>query len=400
VTGKALVVALMTSLFLGHGARGATLKADYGFNDTRASSVPGAPNLTDIDSDPQTGPGHDNLFATETVAGTPRRVLTFPQGNGLRVSTAGVIPDNSYTIAVLFRFNDIDGYRRIIDFKAGTSDIGLYNYSGALRFFGWANGTGTPITPSAANDPYHEVLLSRDALGLVIGFVDGVEQFRFDDIRDSAVIGPARTLSFFKDDDLVSREESAGAAASIRLYDGPVVPPPTLGETVNLSVVSGKVRVAQPRSGRFVPLTGGTQIPVGSSVDATHGRVRLASAKKRGGTQKTVFFDGRFNVHQNRRTGLTDLRLEGGNFRSCRGGARGANGGPRVLRRLWGHGKGRTRTSGHNGSGTVRGTFWLTEDRCDGTFFKVREGVVAVRDFTRHRTVVLHAGQHYLAPAR
>ena len=69
------------------------------------------------------------------------------------------------------------------------------------------------------------------------------------------------------------------------------------------------------------------------------------------------------------------------------------------VRRLWGHGKGRTRTSGNNGSGTVRGTFWLTEDRCDGTFFRVKQGVVAVRDFTRHRTVVLHAGQHYLAPA-
>jgi hypothetical protein len=30
----------------------------------------------------------------------------------------------------------------------------------------------------------------------------------------------------------------------------------------------------------------------------------------------------------------------------------------------------------------------------------VKQGVVAVRDFTRHRTVALHAGQHYLAPAR
>ena len=97
------------------------------------------------------------------------------------------------------------------------------------------------------------------------------------------------------------------------------------------------------------------------------------------------------------RSTLTDLRLEGG--KSC-GGGRSGKVARRAGRRLWGHGKGRTRTSGNNGSGTVRGTFWLTEDRCDGTLFKVRQGVVAVRDFTRHRTVVLHAGQQYLAPAR
>jgi len=178
------------------------------------------------------------------------------------------------------------------------------------------------------------------------------------------------------------------------------VSPPVLGKTVNAARTSGKVLVREKGSNKFHVLTGTESIPVGSSIDATRGKVKLASAKKGGGTQSTVFFDGRFNVRQSRRTALTDVRLEGGNFSSCRGGARSAAVDRRVLRRLWGHGKGRTRTSGHNGSGTVRGTFWLTEDRCDGTFFKVRQGVVVVRDFTRHRTVVLHEGEQYLAPAR
>jgi len=402
--GKALVLALMTSLYLGHDARGATLKADYGFNDTRASSVPGSPDLTDIDSDPQTGPGHDNFFATETVAGTPRRVLTFPQGNGLSVSTAGVIPDNSYTIAVLFRFNDIDSYRRIIDFKSGTTDIGLYNRSGALSFFGWATGTGTPITPSAANDPYHEVLLSRDALGLVIGFVDGVEQFRFNDVRGRAVIGPARTLTFFKDDAQVSSEESAGAVANIRLYEGPVVPPPVLGETVNLAAVRGKVRVAAPGSKRFLSLTGGTQIPVGSVVDTRRGKVRLTSAvNKRGKTQTGRFSGGLFKLRQAPRAGaVTEVALTGGNFRSCARGRlalRGARSGP--IRRVFSVAarRSRFRSRGRYSAATVRGTKWLTLDRCDGTLTRVIQGTVAVRDFARRRTVLVRAGQSYLARA-
>ena len=169
---------------------------------------------------------------------------------------------------------------------------------------------------------------------------------------------------------------------------------------MNVAVVSGVVRVREKGTNRFHLLFGTQSIPVGSSVDTTKGKVQLASAKKGGGSQSMVFFDGRFNVQQSRRTGLTNLKLQGGSFQSCRGAARSARVASRVVRRLWGQGKGKTRTSGHNGSGTVRGTYWLTEDRCDGTLFKVRQGVVVVRDFARHRTVILHAGQQYLARAR
>ena len=35
--------------------------------------------------------------------------------------------------------------------------------------------------------------------------------------------------------------------------------------------------------------------------------------------------------------------------------------------------------------------------RCDGTFTRVVHGTVAVRDFKLRRTIVLHAGESYLA---
>ena len=165
--------------------------------------------------------------------------------------------------------------------------------------------------------------------------------------------------------------------------------------------MSGTIKVREKGDNKFHLLDETESIPVGSSIDATHGHVSLASAKKGGGKQKTVFFDGRFSVHQNKKTGLTDIKLEGGNLSSCNKGKQSSVVARKKKnkRKLWGHGKGHTRTSGHKGSGTVRGTFWLTADRCDGTFFKVKEGTVVVRDFTRHRTVVLHKGEHYLAPA-
>jgi hypothetical protein len=48
----------------------------------------------------------------------------------------------------------------------------------------------------------------------------------------------------------------------------------------------------------------------------------------------------------------------------------------------------------------VRGTRWLTLDRCDGTLTRVTNGAVVVRDYRRHRNVVVRAGHSYLAKAK
>ena len=73
----------------------------------------------------------------------------------------------------------------------------------------------------------------------------------------------------------------------------------------------------------------------------------------------------------------------------------------RKVRRLWGKGKGSFRTAGKRSTATVRGTWWLVEDRCDGTLTRVREGRVDVRDLRLRKTIKLRAGKRslYLAKA-
>jgi hypothetical protein len=71
-----------------------------------------------------------------------------------------------------------------------------------------------------------------------------------------------------------------------------------------------------------------------------------------------------------------------------------------VLGKLWGNGKGKFRTNGKYSAATVRGTIWLVEDRCEGTFTKVTRGTVQVRDFRRKKTVTVKAGHSYLARAQ
>jgi ferric-dicitrate binding protein FerR (iron transport regulator) len=70
------------------------------------------------------------------------------------------------------------------------------------------------------------------------------------------------------------------------------------------------------------------------------------------------------------------------------------------VNRLWGNGKGRYRVTGHDAATAVKGTHWLTEDRCDGTFVRVASGTVTVADFGARRTVTVRAGHTYLARRR
>ena len=46
------------------------------------------------------------------------------------------------------------------------------------------------------------------------------------------------------------------------------------------------------------------------------------------------------------------------------------------------------------------GTKWTIADRCDGTLVHDITDSVAVNDFVHHKTIILHAGQSYLAKAR
>ena len=105
--------------------------------------------------------------------------------------------------------------------------------------------------------------------------------------------------------------------------------------------------------------------------------------------------------------GRVDVYLRGGSFKRCarparRGGARRASASKtRRVRRLWGRDSGgKYRSHGRHSHATVRGTRWLTEDRCDGTFTRVTHGTVLVRDYKRHRSVLVRAGHSYLAKAR
>ena len=155
-------------------------------------------------------------------------------------------------------------------------------------------------------------------------------------------------------------------------------------------------------------------------IDTLHGTLKLITATGGGGpahdaaakTQTGEFSGAVFRLSQQTRgagKGLVTLMLALSAFKGapsqaiCRNnGAAGRR--PRreeqqkVIQLLHASAHGKFRTSGRYSAATVLGTIWTVAARCDGTLTHAIKDEVVVTDFVRHKTIILHAGQSYLAP--
>jgi phosphodiesterase/alkaline phosphatase D-like protein len=220
----------------------------------------------------------------------------------------------------------------------------------------------------------------------------------------------------------------------------PTPPQPQIGQTANLVPVSGFVLIkppngfsyhavghevvagAPPKGQGFVPLTQVRQVPIGSEIDSTRGTLNLfVNNGKTHHTQRAHLKGGIYKVTQVSRgphKGLTTFTLKEGaftgapSFSACTAKSKTAAETASVP-----HGKkpslsskilqtlrasdngGKFQTKGKYSSATVRGTDWGVMERCDGDLTVVHRGVVDVLDFHTRKTVTLHAGQSFFAPA-
>lgn len=188
----------------------ARLKADYQFQNTLSSAVSGAPNLNNVGS---------NTFGGKTVDGKARTVLNFAPNDGLILGpTVGVFPSNTYAIVVLFSFNETNSWRKLLDFKNGTEDRGLFVLDGKLVLY---DQSSSSVDASVSANSFVQVVLTRDANKKVVGYVNGVMQFSFTDTSNVATISDQNTLRFFNN--LWNASDTAGGSvARIRIYDNAI----------------------------------------------------------------------------------------------------------------------------------------------------------------------------------
>lgn len=150
------------------------------------------------------------------------------------------------------------------------------------------------------------------------------------------------------------------------------------------------------------------RIPSGATLDTRAGSLELTRPEPRATSARPACFGGAIFKLTQARNGLTKLALAEGafpgapTFATCQAHKAGeaSAAASKTLQLLHASAKGKFRTSGRYSAATVRGTKWTIADRCDGTLTRDIVHSVAVSDCVRHRTIVLHAGQSYLAKPR
>ena len=356
-----------------------------------------------------------SVYVADAGNNRVQRFLADGTSLGQAVGSAGAGPSQFNTmrgIAV-----DQNGIVYVVD--AGNTRVQAFTADLTSRTTEWGtNGTGNGqfttsvrgIATAAGN-----VYVSDPGSGGVQRFTSGgafIERLDAGNSGgDTQFTTPQRVAATGAGQVYVS-QGTARVARYTQQADGPTggfdqLPPPETGETANAAPVRGTVLVKVPGSNRFEEFDAAANIPIGSLVDVRKGEIVLRTTSGPTGTQTANFFEGIFRLLQPKTAQpVTELRLEGGNFRrACRGfrvqpPPRNATAARKRVRRLWGNGSGRFRTRGRYSTASVRGTLWLTEDHCDGTLIRVREGSVTVRDFVKRKNVVVRAGKSYFVRAK
>jgi hypothetical protein len=266
------------------------------------------------------------------------------------------------------------------------------------------------VLANTGDEPFPTITIGADAGTPNVSGDDFVPQRQSGDTNGNGVLDPGERWTYgggftAPDHDVTNIVDvDAVTANDLAECQTDIIETPQPGVIVRAKAVSGRVLVREPRTSKFVELEGTTEIPVGSQVDTIRGVINLTSGLGDGRTNSSRFYAGVFTILQKKsRNAKMTLRLEGGNFRSCRRRSLSTLSaeakGKKPVRSLWGNGKGRFETRGRYSAATVRGTKWLTQDRCDGTVTRVLRGVVQVRDFSARKNVNVRAGQSYLAKA-
>jgi hypothetical protein len=180
--------------------------------------------------------------------------------------------------------------------------------------------------------------------------------------------------------------------------------------------VEGSVKIKQPGQQGYSPLGGLAEIPVNSVIDTRGGKVELTAATgtlgETNSDQSVQFFQGLFRIKQAAAQNAVAIaklvqklrcpKRKGGQAKASKSsGPVATTARKRRRRRVWGSGTGSYGTAGSGGTGSVRGTTWLTKDTCKGTLFKVTEGIgITVFDKDLKKSIPLGPGQQYFARNR
>lgn len=195
----------------------------YSFNANFSAEQPGAPSIIPVD------PLNVGTFEMASVFGEERTVYRFggnanpaSEQGGLQFDGSNRLPAEGFSVQMVFEFNGGDGtFRRIIETKDLTSDLGLYLFADDyLNIF--PGGTGAPL--KFVSNTFQSVVVVKEAAG-------GAARLYLENTLVMTAIGsasetisldqPQRLLSFFLDNNVDGDTSNwrDGRIAYLRIWD-------------------------------------------------------------------------------------------------------------------------------------------------------------------------------------
>lgn len=216
--------------FSGAGSA-AVLVASYGFNNTLGADQSGVASLVAVD------PMGAASFQTALVNGQNQHVYTWGgsgssptlQG-GLSLDATGLTSYDNYSLEMVFRFNELAQFsvwRRIVDTQNRQSDNGFYvDPNNVLQVYPVVAGSTVFTTGD-----FHNVVMTNfvvNGVREVKAYLDGVLELQSntDQLNLDNLNNPGHLLHFFVDNlaGPAQLEWAAGSIASLKVYDGIIVP--------------------------------------------------------------------------------------------------------------------------------------------------------------------------------
>ena len=427
--GPATAARLDAPTGLAAGPDGSVYIADTGNDRIRRVSPAGV--ITTFAGSGQSGFAGDAGPATEAALNGPRGVAVGLDGSVLIADTGNhrirqVAPNGVITTVAGIGAAGFDGD----GLPAASARVNAPTSVTPLRLGGF-------VFTDTGNDRIRRVT----PLGTVFTIAGGARGLAGD-------TGPASTALFSQPESIVATPTGGflltdtGNSRIRSLASDGVLPGPIPGRTLRISRSSGFVKaVVAGRTGGSLPLREPDLVLLGTRANAEKGEVQVETGTMENGIRTATVSGGEFAIEQPAGPVETTFRLSSA-MNGCRrgeggptsGDAAGSLGSPlrgagrsrmartnrtesrptafaaatkqakrkrkRRSRKIFVRSDGGHRTTGRYADAVVRGTQWTIQDFCTNSRVTVREGSVAVTDRVQGRTVLVTAGNRYIARLR